>query len=78
MFLELESKEYKRVQEWEKKPQMISGCTEGGTKGSEFKEEAEVEKVPKSLTFRMTRDLHSLPEKIGKLSFPKGHQEENK
>lgn len=43
---------------------MISGCMEGGTKGNEFKQEAEVEKVTKPLTIRMTEHLHSLP-KIG-------------
>lgn len=33
---------------------MISGCMEGGTKGNEFKREAEVEKGTKPLTIRMT------------------------
>lgn len=52
---------------------MIFGCIEGGIKGSEFKEEVEVEKVLKFLIFRMIRDLYSLFEKIGKFFFLKGY-----
>lgn len=44
MFSELDGKEYEKLQEWEKKTQLISGCQGSRTKGSEFQQKAELRK----------------------------------